>query len=108
MTENRADNPAKDKGDGEGREPHDDHGHGGKDEIILDVATPKGPWKGAFPKTTKVSEVIATIVKDLALATEPFQLIWKDKPLEPQDRPLVSFGLEGRVKLTLVATGSGV
>jgi len=36
-------------------DPHDggDHGHGGKDEIILDVATPKGPWKGAFPKTTK-------------------------------------------------------
>jgi hypothetical protein len=91
-------------------DPHDggDHGHGGKDEIILDVATPKGPWKGAFPKTTKVSEVIATIVKDLGLEDESFQLIWKDKPLEPAERPLVSFGLEGRVKLTLVATGSGV
>ena len=85
----------------------DGHGHGG-DEIILDVATPKGPWTGAFPKTTKVSEVIATIVKDVGLENESFQLIWKDKPLEPVSRTLVSFGLEGTVRLSLVATGSGV
>jgi hypothetical protein len=108
MAEDAAGNPAKEKGHGESGGPNDNHSHSGKDEVILDVATPKGPWKGAFPKTTKVSEVIATIVKDLGLENEPFQLIYKDKPLEPQDRPLVSFGLEGRVKLTLVATGSGV
>jgi hypothetical protein len=91
-------------------DPHDGggRGHGRKDEIILDVATPKGPWKGAFPKTTKVSEVIKEIVKDLGLEDESFELRWKDKVLEPVERPLVSFGLEGRVKLTLVATGSGV
>ncbi len=79
-----------------------------KDEIILDVATPKGPWRGAFPKTTKVQEVIDTIVRDLGLQQETFQLVYKGNPLEPTNRPLVSFGLEGHVKLTLVATGDGV
>ena len=85
---------------------HLEHHH--KEEIILDVATPKGPWTGAFPKTTKVSEVIDTIVNDLGLQQETFQLVHNGTPLEPTNRPLVSFGLEGRVKLTLVATGDGV
>lgn len=79
-----------------------------KDEIIMDVATPKGPWSGAFPKTTKVQEVIDTIVRDLGLQPETFQLIYNGTPMEPTSRTLVSFGLEGRVKLTLVATGDGV
>ena len=95
-------------GGGEGR--HGDHGHGGKDkdEIILEVATPKGPWTGAFAKTTKVSAVIEAIVEDLHLEPESFQLVLNGSPLEPTDRTLVSFGLKGKVKLALVATGSGV
>ena len=35
----------------------------GKDkEVHLEVATPKGPFSGTFPQTTKVQDVIATIV----------------------------------------------
>jgi hypothetical protein len=83
-------------------------GHGHDDEITLIVATPKGPWKGVFRKTAKVAEVIKQIVKDMELADEPFQLVHNGKPLEPAERTLVSFGLEGTVKLSLVATGSGV
>jgi hypothetical protein len=105
MTELQAENPAKDKDQGEGRGSDKVLGH---DDVILDVATPKGPWTGTFPKTTKVSEVIAAIVKEMGLEHEPFQLIWNGNPLEPVIRPLVSFGLEGEVKLSLVATGSGV
>ena len=33
------------------------------DEITLHVSTPAGPFHGAFPKTTKVSAVIAAIVE---------------------------------------------
>lgn len=105
MTDMQAENPAKGRDRGEDREPREGHG---RDEVVLEVATPKGPWTGAFPKTTKVSEVIAAIVKDMELEDESFQLIWNGTPLEPVTRPLVSFGLEGRVKLSLVATGSGV
>ena len=50
------------------------------DEITLDIATPKGPFTGTFPKTASIQDVIT----------------------------LVSFGLVGTVKLELVATGSGV
>jgi hypothetical protein len=81
-----------------------EHSH----EIIVEVATPKGPWIGTFPDTTKVSDVIAKIVADLGLENESFQLVFNGKPLEPVSRPLLSFGLEGKVKLSLVATGSGV
>lgn len=107
MTDVQAEDPAKGRDRGENREPGEGRGHG-RDEIILEVATPKGPWTGAFPKTAKVSEVITAIVKDMELEDESFQLIWNGTPLEPVTRPLVSFGLEGRVKLSLVATGSGV
>ena len=80
----------------------------GKDEIILDVATPKGPWSGAFPKTTKIQVVIDTIVNDLGLKQETFQLVYNGTLMEPTSRTLVSFGLEGPAKLALVATGDGV
>ena len=88
--------------------PDGDKGHGHNDEITLIVATPNGPWKGVFRKTATVAEVIKTIVKDMKLEDEPFQLVHNGNPLEPTNRPLVSFGLEGTVKLSLVATGSGV
>jgi hypothetical protein len=83
-------------------------GHGHDDEITLIVATPNGPWQGAFRKTAKVADVIKQIVKDMKLADEPFQLVNNGKPLEPTERTLVSFGFEGTVKLSLVATGSGL
>jgi hypothetical protein len=88
---------------------HHEHEHGHHDDVVtLEVATPKGPWKGRFPSTTLVSEVIKTIVKDLKLADEPYQLVHEKRPLEPTSKPLSSFGLTGTVKLALVATGSGV
>ena len=85
------------------------HAHKDKDEITLVVATPNGVFRGTFEKTTKVEEVIAAIVKDRKLAAgDAFELFYGEIPLVPVQRPLVSFGLSGTVKLTLVATGSGV
>ena len=81
------------------------HGH---DEVTLIVATPNGPWKGVFKKSATVAEVIKQIVNDKRLEDEQFQLVRDGKPLEPTSHTLGSFGLEGEVKLSLVATGSGV
>jgi hypothetical protein len=86
-------------------------GHGPKngDDITLEVATPNGVYRGSFPKTTKVEDVIAAIVKDRQLADgDAFELFHGETSLTPPQRPLVSFGLAGTVKLALVATGSGV
>lgn len=77
-------------------------------EIVLHVATPNGPWKGTFPKTATVAEVIKHIVKDMGLASEGFELVRDGKALKPETNTLGSFGLSGTVKLALVATGSGV
>lgn len=88
---------------------HGGQGPKGKDEITLEVATPNGVFRGTFEKTTKVEEVIAAIVKDRQLAAgDAFELFYGETVLQPVQRPLVSFGLTGTVKLTLVATGSGV
>lgn len=77
--------------------------------IVLDIATPKGVFHGEFPKTTRVSEVITAVIQEMDLdGGDSFVLIYNGEILQPTERPLVSFGLEGTVQLELVATGSGV
>lgn len=86
-----------------------DKGPKDKDDITVEVATPNGVFRGTFDKNTKVADVIAAIVADRQLADgDSFELFFGETQLEPVQRPLVSFGLKGSVKLTLVATGSGV
>lgn len=80
-----------------------------QDQVTLEVATPNGVFVGTFPKTTKVEDVIGAVVKDRQLAAgDAFELVYNGEVLQPVQRPLVSFGLTGIVKLELVATGSGV
>lgn len=80
-----------------------------KGDVTVEVATPNGVFRGTFDKNTKVADVIAAIVADRQLADgDAFELFYGETQLEPTQRPLVSFGLKGSVKLTLVATGSGV
>jgi hypothetical protein len=100
------DNPGDNKGPGGSG---DNQGPKDKDRITLEVATPNGVFRGTFDKTTKVEEVIAAIIKDRHLAAgDSFELFYGETQLQPVQRTLVSFGLSGTVKLTLVATGSGV
>lgn len=78
-------------------------------EITLNIATPKGVYVHDFPKTTKISEVIAMTIDAVGLdAGERFDLVYEGTVLQPTERPLVSFGLPDGAKLELVATGSGV
>lgn len=79
------------------------------DEVTLEIATPAGVFTGTFPKTTKVADVIAAVVGAQGLdASDALELVYNGTVLQPVQRPLVSFGLEGTVQLELVATGSGV
>lgn len=79
------------------------------DDIHIEAATPNGVYRGVFRKTTKVEDVIRVIVADRDLAEgDAFQLYYGEVLLEPIQRPLVSFGLPNKVRLSLVATGSGV
>jgi len=78
-------------------------------DIRVEVATPNGVYRGTFPKTTKVEDLIRVVVEDRKLEEgDAFQLFYGETLLEPVERPLVSFGLPSKVRLTLVATGSGV
>lgn len=91
---------------------HDDRGgHPGHDrdhEITLHVSTPAGAFHGAFPKTTKVAEVIAVIVEEKGLdAGDDLKLYHGDMELAPE-RPLASYDLGCEARLALLATGSGV
>lgn len=77
--------------------------------ITVEVATPKGVFTGEFAKTTKVKEVIDAIVREQGFeAGDLLELVFNGTVLQPVERPLVSFGIEGTVQLELVATGSGV
>lgn len=78
-------------------------------EIALKVATPKGMFEGTFEKTTKIQDVITTIIEKMGLSgADRYELHYGDTVLQPIERTLVSFQLEGTVNLTLTATGSGV
>ncbi|MDX2240044.1 MAG: hypothetical protein NW224_05105 [Leptolyngbyaceae cyanobacterium bins.302] len=80
-----------------------------REQVVLEVATPRGVFKGTFAKTEKVKDVITAAIKQQGLASgDSFDLVYKGEVLQPEERPLVSFGLSGTVKLELVATGSGV
>ena len=80
-----------------------------RDNITLDIATPNGVFTGTFDKTTKVEDVIVAVVAAQHLAEgDAFDLVHNGEVLQPKQRPIVSFGLSGTVKLELVATGSGV
>jgi len=79
------------------------------DEVTLEIATPKGMFTGSFVKTAKVKDVIEAVVASLGLNRgDALELVHNGDVLQPVERPLVSFGLSGTVKLDLVATGSGV
>lgn len=79
------------------------------DEVILEVATPKGMFKGVFPKTATILEVINEVADTLKLdKTDSLELVYKGKVLVPVKDRLVDFDLSGEVQLELVATGSGV
>ncbi len=79
------------------------------DDVTLEIGTPKGLFTGTFPKTTKIEDVIAAVVAAKGLdGAEGLELVYNGQPLQPVQRPLVSFGLHGTVQLELVATGSGV
>jgi hypothetical protein len=92
------------------RGPGEDSGEGHDDDIVLEIATPNGVFRGSFDKNDKVEKVIKEVVRDRDLAEEDaFELYYGDVNLEPVNRPLVSFGLrKGKYKLALVAIGSGV
>ena len=78
-------------------------------DITLNVATPNGLFTGIFQKTAKIIEVIRAIITDKNLnAGDDFDLVHNGATLKPEERPLVSFGLQGVVMLDLVAVGSGV
>ncbi len=79
------------------------------EQITLQIATPKGVYTDTFQKTAKVQDVIRTAIEKMKLdGGDKFDLVYNQKVLQPIERPLVSFGIEGTVKLELVATGSGV
>lgn len=80
-----------------------------QEQITLQIATPSGVFTGTFPKTTKVKEVISTVIQQQGLSSgDSFELVFNGAVLTPDERPLVSFGLSGSAELELVATGSGV
>ena len=80
-----------------------------KHEIFLEIATPKGLFEGIFHEKTKVSAVIDIVAEKKELdRKDTFELIHRDKVLQPTDHTLESFGLKHKAKVELVATGSGV
>jgi len=79
------------------------------DEVILNIATPKGTFEAVFLKSTTVKEVIEIVVDEKKLdKKDSFELVHKGVSLLPETRTLASFDLDDFVKLELVATGSGV
>ena len=79
------------------------------DEITLEIATSKGLFKGIFPKTATISEVIERVVNDKGLKRgDLFELVYKGQSLQPIKNTLADFGLAGVVQLDLAATGTGV
>lgn len=77
--------------------------------LSLVISTTRGTDTFDFPKTTKVEEAITVVRNHFELTGDgQFALVKKDsgEPLEPLDRPLVSFNLEDGDELVL--TGGGV
>ena len=77
--------------------------------LSLVISTTRGTHTFDFEQTTKVDEVIQSVREHFGLAGDgQFALVRKDSgtPLEPVDRPLVSFKLQDGDELVL--TGGGV
>lgn len=78
-------------------------------EILLEIATPKGIFIGAFNEKATVASVIEVVIEEKKLdKKDTFELVHDEKVLQPTDRTLESFGLKHKAQLELVATGSGV
>ena len=78
------------------------------DDITLEIGTPKGPFKGVFPKTATVSAVVDAVAAAVDLnRTDSLELVHKGEVLPVKDT-LAELGFNGTVQLELVATGSGV
>ena len=79
------------------------------DNATLEISTPKGPFKGTFPKSTEVSTVIEFVVKELGLkGADQYELYFKGNRLVPEKNTLAEFEIFGVVELELVAQGDGV
>lgn len=77
-------------------------------DITLDIGTPAGRFVQEFPKTTKVSDVIAITIEAMSLdPNEQFDLVHEGTVLD-RNRPIVSYHFDDGTRLELVATGSGV
>jgi hypothetical protein len=82
------------------------------DDILeIKIQSTRGEKEFHFPKTTKVSEVIAQAVVAFGFAPgDSFQLVLATnlkEPLSPE-RPLVSYGITDGTVLVLTAVGKGV
>ena len=81
------------------------------DSFTVIVSTADEDREFTFPKTTKISEVITTVVNAFGLdPKDVYSLALADKPsekLEP-NRPLVSYKIEDGTKLVLSSKGGGV
>lgn len=85
-----------------------------KDQNVeITIVTPQGKWENAvFKKTAKIQEVIDAVVQhfnfvkngnyQLRLERDP------NKPLKPEDRTLVSFGIKDGDALRFTDLGGGV
>jgi len=79
------------------------------ENVRVEIATPKGMFVGDFPKTAKIQDIIRTVASEKGLnPSDGLELVHEGTVLQPEERPLVSFGLEGTVSVELVAQGSGV
>jgi exonuclease VII small subunit len=78
-------------------------------EILLEIATPKGMFRGIFRLSGTIAEVIQLVVDQKHLdPKDTFELVHGETVLQPTSRTLESFGLKCKADLELVATGSGV
>jgi carbon monoxide dehydrogenase subunit G len=83
-----------------------------EDKVLeFTVETTRGPKAVSFDKTTKISEVIADVVRQCGFASgDRFDLFLKSDlqhPLQPE-RTLVSYHITDGTVLVLSQVGSGV
>lgn len=77
------------------------------DKITVEVATPKGVFKGIFPYDATVSDIIKESVGGSNMRDDLLELVYKGEVL-PLDKTLEELGIKGTVQFELVATGAGV
>lgn len=91
----------------EAKKPADKPDH----SVTVIISTADEDQEFTFPKTTKISEVIAAVVSAFHLdPKDVYSLALADKPSEKldPDRPLVSYKIEDDTKLVLSSKGGGV